>query len=93
MSEQFEEQTRIHDFGFSLVSEDELKKAEKELLNKKTSELTDTQRKLIGLKQMIWPLLERLRQDPLKTYILWPNRAEKVSEFMKRIEDYISEAK
>ena len=91
MSEETE--TQIWDFGFSLVSEDELKRAEKDIINKKTNQLTDTQRKLIGLKEMIWPLLEHLKQDPLKSYIFWPNRTEKIAEFMKKVEEYIEETK
>lgn len=88
MSEETE--TQIWDFGFSLVSEDELKRAEKDIINKKTNQLTDTQRKLIGLKKMIWPLLEHLKQDPMKNYIFWPRRTEKIDEFMKKIEEYVN---
>lgn len=87
------EEDKVYDFGFSLVSEDELKKAEKELLNQKTNELTDVQRKLEGLKMMIWPLLEGLKKDPLKNYIFWPNRTDKVNEFMSKVEKYIQETK
>jgi hypothetical protein len=83
----------IFDFGFSMASEDEVKKAEKDSLNKRTTELVDTQRKLEGLKNMIWPFLEGLKKDPLKSYIHWPNRSEKVDEFMRKIEAYISESK
>jgi glutamyl-tRNA reductase len=85
-----ETETQIWDFGFSLVSEDELKRAEKDIINKKTNQLTDTQRKLIGLKKMIWPLLEHLKQDPMKNYIFWPRRTEKIDEFMKKIEEYVN---
>ncbi len=87
------EDTEIYDFGFSLQSEDDVKRAEKDALNAKTNELTETQRKLIGIKNMIWPLLEGLKKDPLKHYLLWPNRTEKVNEFMKRLENYIQENK
>lgn len=89
MSEDLE-RTQIYDFGFSLVSEDELKKAEKDIINRRTNQLTDTQRKLIGLKEMIWPLLEHLKQDPMKNYIFWPRRTEKIDEFMKKIEEYVN---
>ena len=64
------------DFGFSLVSEEELKKHE-DLLRKKieeqskvvqqtSAELTD---KLHGLRNMIMPLLKNLAKDPEKTYV------------------------
>ena len=85
------EETEIYDFGFSIQSEDDVKKMEKEALNLKTNELTETQRKLIGLKNMIWPLLQGLKKDPFKAYIWWPNRTEKVNDFQKRIEDFIQE--
>ena len=38
---------------------------------------------------MIWPLLEHLKQDPMKNYIFWPRRTEKIDEFMKKIEEYL----
>jgi hypothetical protein len=84
------------DFGFSLVSEQELKKHE-EFLKKKVEEqskvvvdtanqLTD---KLHGLRNMIMPLLNNLAKDPGKEYILWPDRAEKIKAFIKKIDEYV----
>lgn len=86
------------DFGFSLVSEQELKQHE-EALRKKveeqskvvvktTQDLTD---KLHGLRDMIMPLLTNLAKDPDKTYILWPDRADKMKAFIKRVNDYVDE--
>lgn len=85
-----------NDFGFSLVSETELK-AHEELLRKKIeeqskvvekteTELTD---KLHGLRDMIMPLLNNLAKDPDKTYILWPDRAAKIKLFIEKINKYI----
>lgn len=84
------------DFGFSLVSEQELKKHE-EFLKKKVEEqskvvvdtanqLTD---KLHGLRNMVMPLLNNLAKDPDKEYILWPDRAEKIKAFIKKIDEYV----
>ena len=84
------------DFGFSLVSEEELKKHE-DLLRKKieeqskvvqqtSAELTD---KLHGLRNMIMPLLKNLAKDPEKTYVFWPDRSEKIAAFIKKIDDYV----
>jgi hypothetical protein len=82
---------KIFDFGFSMTSEEEIKKFEKDQINEKNQELTKTQLKLQGLKQMIWPLLEELKtRDPTKSHIYWPDRAAKIAEFQKRIEDYIA---
>lgn len=86
------------DFGFSLVSEEELKQHE-ELLRKKVEEqskivqqtevvLTD---KLHGLRKMIMPLLNNLAKDPEKTYVFWPDRAEKIAAFIKKINDYVED--
>ena len=84
------------DFGFSLVSEEELKEQE-ELLKRKVQEqskivektsieLTD---RLHGLRNMIMPLLINLAKDPSKSYIFWPDRVQKIQAFMKKIDDYV----
>jgi len=84
------------DFGFSLVSEEELKQHE-EMLRRKieeqtkivqqtSEELTD---KLHGLRNMIMPLLLNLSKDPDKSYIFWPDRADKIKAFMQKIDNYI----
>ena len=87
-----------NDFGFSLVSEQELRKHE-EMLKKKveeqskitvktTQDLTD---KLHGLRDMIMPLLLNLAKDPDKTYILWPDRATKIKTFIDKVNNYVEE--
>lgn len=84
------------DFGFSLVSEEELK-AHEEALKKKVEEqskavvqtATELTDKLHGLRQMIMPLLNNLAKDPDKTYIFWPDRADKIKAFIKKIDDYV----
>ena len=84
------------DFGFSLVSEQELRKHE-ELLKKKVEEQSkvveqtaaDLTDKLHGLRNMIMPLLNNLAKDPDKTYILWPDRSEKIKAFIKKVNDYV----
>jgi hypothetical protein len=85
------------DFGFSLVSEQELK-AHEELLKKKVEEQSkivvktaiDNQAKLEGLRDMIMPLLNNLAKDPDKEYILWPDRSAKIQSFIKKIDDYVN---
>ena len=86
----------MDDFGFSLVSEHELKKHE-EYLKKKVEEQTqvvaqtanDLTDKLHGLRNMIMPLLNNLAKDPEKEYILWPERADKIKAFIKKIDEYV----
>jgi hypothetical protein len=86
------------DFGFSLVSETELKEHEN-LLRKKIEEqnisvkktethLTD---KLHGLRDMIMPLLNNMAKDPHKEYIWWPDRSEKMNAFIEKINRYVEE--
>lgn len=87
------------DFGFSLVSEAELK-AHEEMLKKKVEEqnkvvqqtaqtATEIQNKLEGLRDMIMPLLNNLQKDPDKTYIFWPDRAAKIQAFIKKVNTYV----
>jgi len=89
---------RDDDFGFSLVSEQELKKHEEELRRKVEEQskivvktAIDNQAKLQGLRDMVMPLLNNLSKDPDKTYILWPDRAEKMKAFIKKVNDYVDE--
>lgn len=91
------------DFGFSLVSEKELK-AHEEMLKKKVEEQSkvvqqsaldlqetaeQSQQKLYDLRNMIMPLLKNLAADPSKEYILWPDRAAKIQAFIKKIDDFV----
>ena len=63
-----------NDFGFSVVSENDIK---------------PNQDKLIGLRDMIMPLLNNLMKDLDKDYIHWPNREKKIKAFIKKMNDYI----
>ena len=84
------------DFGFSLVSEDELK-AHEDLLRQKIEEQSEVvQRteaelkdKLDGLRAMIMPLLVNLAKDPDKSYIFWPDRVQKIEKFIKKVNTYV----
>tara|TARA_R110000782_G_scaffold70064_2_gene140828 strand:- start:34 stop:294 length:261 start_codon:yes stop_codon:yes gene_type:complete len=73
----------IFDFGFTAVDEDELdavKTAEQNLAG--TDEQLETvQIKLDSLFNAVIPLLNNLKQNPEKDYILWPSRLEKVEAF------------
>lgn len=85
-----------NDFGFSLVSETELK-AHEQLLQKKIEEQSkvvekteiEMKDKLHGLRDMIMPLLNNLAKDPEKTYILWPERSAKIKTFIDKINKYV----
>ncbi len=86
------------DFGFSAVSEDELKANEnklKEHLSIKSSELQNVsntyEQKLEALYKQIMPLLINLQKNPDKEYVFWPHRAEKIKEFIKKIDDIVND--
>tara|TARA_X000001036_G_scaffold96984_1_gene89856 strand:+ start:13120 stop:13386 length:267 start_codon:yes stop_codon:yes gene_type:complete len=71
------------DFGFTAVTEDELDVVKD--VNKKAESLganaLNTQDRLDKLYNAITPLLNNLKKNPEKEYILWPNRLSKVEQF------------
>jgi hypothetical protein len=73
----------IFDFGFTAVTEDELstvKEATETAIA--LSEQTDNkQNQLDSLFNAIVPLLNNLKMNPEKEYILWPDRLAKVEQF------------
>ena len=86
-------------FGFSLMSEEDVKKKENELkdhLEKYTSEVNVTldtmNKKLNGLRDMFMPILVDLGKNPEKDYIFWPGakRTEAIKGFIDRINNFIA---
>ena len=75
------------DFGFTAVDEDELEAVQKVAKKAEASqtEASSAQERLDKLYNAITPLLNNLKMNPEKEYILWPIRLEKVEQF----EDYI----
>lgn len=73
----------IFDFGFTAVDESELHAVQqaKDHVQKLDTGLNVTQDKLDKLYNAITPLLNNLKANPEKEYILWPNRIEKVEQF------------
>lgn len=81
-----------HDFGFSAVSEDELKSMERQLQQQvlqKEEELSLTSKeykdKLEALYKLIMPLLVNLQKDDSKEYIFWPDRTKKMTTFIAKV--------
>jgi hypothetical protein len=66
----------IFDFGFTAVDEDEL-----EAVQKVSATASSAEDRLNKLYNAIVPLLNNLKKNPEKDYILWPNRLAKVEEF------------
>jgi hypothetical protein len=64
---------------FTAVTEEELDTVQ--TLQQSVEEAGDVEERLNKLYNAIQPLLNNLRKDPEKEYILWPNRLEKVEQF------------
>lgn len=86
------------DFGFSAVSEDELKVLEKELqqqVTEKSKEIEEIEKtykgKLEQLYRAVLPLLQNLAKDSDKEYIYWPNRTQKMQQFIKKVEAIVND--
>ena len=71
------------DFGFTAVDENELDavKQANDTAQKMAVGVDATQDKIDRLYNAIPPLLNNLKKNPEKDYILWPNRLEKVEQF------------
>ena len=79
------------DFGFTAVDEDELEAVQKvvkkaEVSQTEASSAQERLDKLYKLYNAITPLLNNLKKNPEKEYILWPNRLEKVEQFEDHIQ-------
>ena len=97
MSLKLELEDTEDDFGFSAVSEEELKALEKQLLqevSKKSEDLLKVeasyQGKLEQLYKAIMPLLNNLAKDSDKEYIFWPGRADKMKAFIAKVEKIVN---
>lgn len=76
------------DFGFTAVDENELEAVQKQTkkVEAATNVAADAQDKIDALYNAIVPLLNNLKKNPEKEYILWPNRLQKVEEFESRLQ-------
>ena len=73
----------IFDFGFTAVDEQELESVQKATtqLDRVSNTASTTQEKLDKLYNAITPLLNNLKKNHEKEYILWPDRLTKVEAF------------
>ena len=78
----------LFDFGFTLVDENELEAVQTatEQVASVSSNVEETQARLDKLFNAIQPLLNNLKMNPEKEYILWPNRTEKIEQFEDHIQ-------
>ena len=79
----------MFDFGFTAVDEDELQAVQQTAALASDAEqlASTTQERLDKLYNAIIPLLNNLKKNPEKDYILWPNRLEKVEEFETHLQE------
>ncbi len=71
------------DFGFTAVDENELEAVQKVAAKAESlgAEKLNTQDKIDKLYNAMIPLLNNLKKNPEKEYILWPDRLTKVEAF------------
>jgi hypothetical protein len=82
----------IFDFGFTAVDEEELSSVQETVAMANDAEqlALSTQERLDKLYNAIIPLLNNLKKNPEKDYILWPNRLTKVEEFETHLQKIYS---
>lgn len=83
----------IFDFGFTAVDETELEAVQQAsaTVQQTTSNVEHLQAKVDKLYNAITPLLNNLKQNPEKEYILWPNRLDKVEQFEDHLQKIYTE--
>ena len=84
------------DFGFSTISEADLKHHEfmaREEANDAKSKLASFEKqdgpnrqKLKAMYSLIMPLLKNLKANPQNEIIKWPNREAKINEFIAKLD-------
>jgi hypothetical protein len=85
------DETGIDDFGFSMTTEESIKKTEKDSAQAMLDANTKTQMKLKRVRDKIWPLLQGLKKDAHLEVIKWPNRVEVIDKLMQEITAIIAE--
>ena len=84
-----DERSIVFDFGFTAVSENELDayQESQEQLKQVSGDAQALQSRLDRLFNAIQPLLNNLKKDPQKDYILWPDRLTKIESFEDMLQD------
>lgn len=83
----------IFDFGFTAVDETELEAVQQAsaAVQQTSSNVEHLQAKVDKLYNAITPLLNNLKKNPEKEYILWPNRLDKVEQFEDHLQKIYTE--
>lgn len=79
----------INDWGFTAVTLDELDliQEQKKEVDDVTAEIDTVRTQLTTMRAAIQPLLNNLKRDHEKDYILWENRLPKIKAFEKHLDD------
>ena len=79
----------LFDFGFTIVDADELDVVQEaqSKVTEASSSVDSTTERLDKLYNAIQPLLNNLKQNPEKDYILWPKRLDKIEQFETHIQN------
>jgi uncharacterized protein Yka (UPF0111/DUF47 family) len=77
------------DFGFSAVTEDELKAVQEASKQAETATQSTLmlEQKIDSLYNMIMPLLNNLAKNSEKDYIYWPDRLDKIEQFRDKLNE------
>ena len=73
------------DFGFSFISDEEMKAQEKILTDKLQSVQSGSKEQVDALRGLIMIFLNNMLKDPEKPWIYWPDRVDRVREFINKI--------
>lgn len=85
------------DFGFTAVDEADLgltKQNAQDLedeIDLLKSELKNSKESMEAMRKLIMPLLNNLMKNPEKEMIHWPDREQKIKQFIKKINEYFGE--
>lgn len=85
MSKELKFDRNTYDFGFSFISDEEMKAKEAELSQQLVETEKTSQEKLEATKDLILIFLNNMLKDPDKPWIYWPDREVKVKSFIEKI--------
>jgi len=80
------------DFGFTMANLDEIEAFQEQVNAGDTAfaEANKASEKLLELRAAIQPLLNNLKQDPDRDYILWQNRVPKIEQFEAHLDKIVN---
>lgn len=87
-----EEKTLMFDFGFTAISESDLDAYQQaqdaqNQLKAASGTAQELEERLNALYNAFAPLINNLKKDPERDYILWPNRLEKIEAFEDHLQN------